>query len=163
MANAIKLNVGVAQTFSEVGSVAMTLGSVANGAGRVSAVLDLGAAPRPYLYEIRPSLKFGAALTVGSTCQVYAKTSDGTTQEGSVIGTANAAVTNENFFSNCRLLGVLRVDGTASGDLQAASWVQPIYARYLQIGLFNTSGGTIVGTGTYQSYISVTPMWDEVQ
>lgn len=157
------LNAGTAYTFQDAGgSVTFTLNSLANGAGRVSNTLDLGAAPRPYLYRFAVSLQFAAALTAGSAVSVYAVTSDGTTPDAASLGTVDAACGTATLMqTNAKLVGAVVMDSTVDNAKQQTHFVAPVWNRYLQVGLWNGGGQALEGTATYQSYVSVTPVWLE--
>jgi hypothetical protein len=164
MANAVYLKRGTTKTFKDSGGdVAFTLTNLANGAGRISAQLDLGAAPQPYLYELRVSTQYAAALALGATMDVHISTSDGTTADAVKAGTSDAAVAASTSLVNTKMVGQLVADGTTDNDKQQASWIIPIYARYVQIALFNNMGQALEAAATYASYASLTPLYDEIQ
>lgn len=164
MANAVKIQTGTPITFQDSGgTVTFTLNSLANGAGRISAQADLGAAPRPYMYEIRVSAQFAAALAVGAEMRVYISTSDGTTPDAVKAGTADAAVAAETSLNNAQFVGALIADGTTDNDKQQRSFRVPIYARYVQIALWNAMGQALEPTATYASYATLTPLYESIE
>lgn len=164
MANAVKIRTGTPLVFNDAATnVAFTLDSLANGAGRISAQADLGAAPRPYMYEIRVSAQFAAALALGAELRVYISTSDGTTPDAVKAGTADAAVAAESSLYNAQFVGSVIADGTTDNDKQQRSFRVPIYARYVQIALWNAMGQAFEPAATYASYCSLTPIYEEIQ
>lgn len=162
--NAVYIKPGTAITFKDSGGdVAFTLSSLANGAGRISAQADLGAAAHSELYELRVSTQFAAALALGATMDVYISTSDGVTADAVKAGTADAAVAAATSLSNAKYVGSLIADGTTDNDKQQRSFIVPIYARYVQVALFNNMGQALEAVGTYASYVTLRPVYPDIQ
>jgi len=155
---------GTVKTFKDSGGdVAFTLTALANNAGRVSAQLDLGAAPRPVLHRLSVSAGFAAALAYGAMLHVYIIGSDGTTHDGEVLGTADAAVTALSKFNNATPVGSVVADGQTDNDRQNKSFIVPIYHRYVQVGLWNSMGQAFEAVGTYASYVTLISLSPDIQ
>jgi len=162
MANAVKIQTGTPVVLTNTGGdYAFTLKNLANGAGRLSAQVDLGAAPRAWRYDVRVSLTAAGALTLGATylAYVYLSTSDGTYEDGDK-GTADAAVAALTELNNMRCVLVLTPDDTGT-EVQGSVEV-PLSARYVSVAVWNALGGALANTdGT--SLVRITPIYDEVQ
>lgn len=161
--NAVLFKQGTAITFKDSGGdVTFTLSSLGNGAGRISAQADL-TATHAELYELRVSAQFAAALATGATLDVYISTSDGTTPDAVKAGTADAAVAAVTALSNAKYVGSVIADGTTDNDKQQRSFIVPIYARYVQVALWNAMGQAFEAVGTYASYVTLRPVYPDIQ
>ena len=65
--------------------------------------------------------------------------------------------------SNAKYVGSLIADGTTDNDKQQRSFIVEVYARYVQVALFNNMGQALEAVGTYGSYCSLTPLSQAVQ
>lgn len=152
MASSIYLGEGTQKVFKNTGGdVVWTLTSLANGAGRISAVLDLGAAPRPFEFGWGLLTKFATA-TAGTAIRLYVvqlETNATTYQDGGgTLGTSDAAVaTNENLL----LYGAKQIGPTVVQHATAANFWSGrfiCYSRYLQMALWNASGVALTATAS---------------
>lgn len=164
MANAIKLNEGTVKVFAASGGDATwTPTSVANGAGRLSAQLDLGAAPRAKRYRWVLVAKMVATPTAGASLRPYlvlASTAATTYQDG-LAGVSDAAVATETvYIYQARLLqSCLTLAATTS---QVWSGYTLIVPRYVSFMLWNASGAALSGTAA-DCLFRLEPVYDEVQ
>ncbi|NUQ71712.1 MAG: hypothetical protein HUU17_12955 [Chthonomonadales bacterium] len=162
MANAIKLQAGTPIVLANTGGdYTFNLKALANGAGRISAQVDLGAVPRPYRYDVRVKLTAASALSVSASnvAYVYIATSDGTVQDGDK-GTSDAALSALTECNNMR--GVLLLTPDDTGTVVAGSVEVPIVARYVSIAIWNALGQALANSDG-ASYVRITPVWDEIQ
>jgi hypothetical protein len=144
----------------EVGAdYALSMEGVANAAGRVSARIDLGAAPRPYLYRWRCKLACQATPTAGNQVRLYKAESDGTYEDGDV-GTADAELVAAQL-TNMRQFGAVTVDTADTSD-QIAGGVVEIHERHVSIGGWNASGATLNATDS-NFVFTLTPIYDQQQ
>lgn len=144
----------------EVGAdYAWSMEGVANGAGRVSARIDLGEAPRPYLYRWRCKLACQATPTAGNQLRLYKSESNGTYADGDV-GEADAAIA-EAQLTNMRQFGAVTVDTADTSD-QIAGGVVEIHERYVSIGGWNATGAAINATDS-NFVFELTPIFDQQQ
>ena len=161
MANELYINEGT--TLKINGEVdadyAWSMEAVANNAGRVSAVIDLGAAPRPFLYRWRCKLAWQATPTANQSLWLYKSESNGTYEDGDV-GTADAAIVAAQK-SNMDLFGQVLVDTADTSD-QINGGVLECYERYLSIAGWNEGGSAINATDS-NFYFSLTPIYDQMQ
>jgi hypothetical protein len=161
MAGELYLNEGSALNINgEAGAdYAWSMEGVTNGAGRVSARIDLGAAPRPYLYRWRCKLACQATPTAGEKVRLYKSESDGTNEDGDV-GTADAVLA-EAQLANMRQFGAVTVDTADTSD-QIAGGIVEIHERYVSIGGWNASGATLNATDS-NFVFTLTPIYDQTQ
>jgi hypothetical protein len=166
MASAIYLQRGAQLTIKSSGGTAViTPTSVGNGAGRISARLDLGAFPHADLLEIICILKTVSTPTTGTVARVYCIGSDAATGQGSTAYTdgyfaeSDAAITDEDTLRNTDLLT------SVQADEQTVFQKRAIYAptrRYLQIAFWNAYGVAMSGTAADCLFL-VTPLYYENQ
>jgi hypothetical protein len=144
----------------EVGAdYAWSMEGVANGAGRVSARIDLGVAPRPYLYRWRCKCAFQATPTAGNQLRLYKSESNGTYEDGDV-GESDAALVAAQL-TNMRQFGAVTVDTADTSD-QIAGGVFECHERYLSLGGWNASGAAINATDSNFVFY-LTPIYDQQQ
>lgn len=164
MSNNIYLADGTAKVFKASGGDALwTPTSLANGAGRLSDQLDLGASPRPKIYRwvLRTKL---ASPTVGFLLRPYlvrASTAAITYQDG-ILGVADAAIASEVITqSAAQLLGPcpIQTNGTA---FQVWSGEVKILCRYVSLMLWNASGVALSATAGDHEFL-LEPKNDQVQ
>lgn len=136
---------------------AWSMEGVANAAGRMSAVIDLGVAPRPYMYRWRCKCAFQATPTAGEKLRLYKSESDGTYEDGDV-GVADAALAAAQL-TNMKQFGAVTVDTADTSD-QITGGVVEVHERYVSIGGWNASGATLNATDS-NFYFSLTPIYDE--
>lgn len=139
---------------------AWSMEAVADGAGRVSARIDLGAAPRPYLYRWRCKCVWQANPTLNAALRLYKSESDGTYEDGDV-GTADAALAAANALTNCKQFGAVKADTADTSD-QIAGGVIEIHERYVSIVGWNAGGAALNATDS-NFYFGLTPISDQTQ
>lgn len=168
MANKVYINPETAVVFgSEVGDdVAWTTESVADGAGRQSAIHDLGAAPRTDRYLLEFWSQLQATPTVGSSIELYIKewgsesgTEDHPTNDD---GSSDAAVSAEDKLRNLRLVGTMVVDEAAANVEMGFKTVVEIGVREFQLVLWNATGASITSDAA-ETKARVTPLPFEIQ
>jgi hypothetical protein len=145
------------------GTIAIALTNLAHQAGIWSAAIDLGATPRPGLYDIHAMLPYestgGAA---GEMTEVYLATSpDGTNYDG--IAVAAAALTLQQRM-NCAMIcaTVLQAASVQDAKLMAHAQVM-ILSRYILIGVWNNTAAEHLQNDAESSIITITPVFDDIQ
>lgn len=162
MANKIYGSPESAITFkASGGTVTLTLTSLANGAGRISAQWDRGSGAKPSLYKWRGVVKAAAALAVGVPLEVYLATGDGTDIDGNQ-STSDAAFSASDKRRNLQYVGSILADSTSNGELQKGSGLVEIRDRYVSLVIWNAFGQALTGTAA-DHYFSLTPVPDEIQ
>ena len=150
MANEIYVNNGTASLINgESGAdYALSAEGVANAAGRVSAQIDLGAAPRPGIYQWSCEVQFQATPTQGSGLELYYATApDGdNTQIDGDVGVIDAALGDIDMRNNLYPFGYVVSENAAASEKCIASGEITITARYLSIVIYNNSGATVNAT-----------------
>ncbi len=143
------------------GTLALTLTSLANGAGRISAQWDRGAGSKPTLYKWRGVVKAAAALAVGVPLEVYLATGDGADIDGNQ-STADAAFAASDKRRNLQYVGSILGDSVSNGELQKGSGLVEIRDRYVSLVIWNAMGQALTGAAA-DHYFSLTPVPDELQ
>jgi hypothetical protein len=164
MANQILLNVGSVSTFkSSGGTVAFTPTSLGQNLGRVSAQLDLTAAPRAFRYEWRAFAKAAGTVVIGDTLvDIYLSTSDGTLQDGTP-GTADAALSSVEKGRNLQWIGALVTEATAAAAVNGSGIVE-LSARYVSVVFINRLSTAVALSATPTDMgFQLTPIMDEIQ
>lgn len=168
MANKVYVNPETAVTFgSEAGDdTDWSTENISDGAGRQSAVHDLGAAPRADRYLLEFWTQLQATPTVGNTVAVYIKefgsesgTEDHPTNDD---GTSDAAVSAEDKLRNLKLAGVVTVDEAAANVEMGFKAVVEISVREFQLVLWNDSGASITNDAA-ETKARLTPIPYEIQ
>lgn len=150
MANEAYVNNGTALSINgEVGAdYAFSVEGLNNAAGMVSAQVDLGAAPRPHLYQWSCEVQFQATPTQYGSLDLYIATApDGdSTQIDGDVGASDAALGDVDMRRNLQYIGsVVSENGTASEKCVASGTVE-IKTRYVSIVAYNDSGATVNAT-----------------
>lgn len=152
MANEAYIKNGTAILFGgEAGAtVAFSMESVANGAGRVSTQHDLGADPRPGLYKWSCEVQWQATPTQGAVLELYAAGApDGdATQIDGDIGNTDAALGDVDMRRNLRWIGAVVSENAAASEKCVASGILEWPHRYISIVGYNAGGATINATDT---------------
>lgn len=165
MSNDILQKDGTAFTFKSTGGSALwTPTSLANGAGRLSTQLDLGASPRAYKFQWRLVLKFVATPSVGFLVRPYLLEagSAATTYQDGIIGLTDAAIATEAISMYAgKLLGPCGIQ-TAGTAFQVWSGRCKIQSRYVSLMLWNASGAALSATATDHEF-RLEPVNDQVQ
>jgi len=162
MANKVYINPETALAIDgTVGAdYAWTVEGLADAAGRVSARIDLGVAPRADLYEWRCSAMWQATPTQGGTLDFYIATSDGTTVDGDV-GTTDIALPDVDNRRNLQYIGSVTAEDAALTAMNA-SGVFYCRSRYLSMVAYNDGGAAINATDS-NFVFTITPIPAEVQ
>jgi hypothetical protein len=153
MANESYITNGTALLINgEVGAdYAFSAEGVATLAGRVSAQIDLGAAPRPYIYDWSCELQLQATPAIGETVDIYiagAPDSDAT-QIDAAVGASDAALTQaavEDAIQNLHYIGSVTSENAAASEVLVASGTFTHYKRYVSIVVHNTTAAAINAT-----------------
>lgn len=161
MPNKVYTQTETAQVFTDAGGdVVFDLGGLAADGVRVSAQLDLGAAPRADRYEWRLIIDgFDTAPVVGESCDCYLATSDGTYTDADVSGDGAGSVDD---LPNLMYLGSAIVQTTTAGDDLVVSGVVEIVARYVNAVVHNNTADALLSTADAHKFI-LTPVPPEVQ
>lgn len=149
------------------GTIAMTLTSLANNSGWISAQLDLapGGATSPrarrYLLKVRFKTTSTPGAT-GATMRIYVVQGDGTDTECPNAGTANATVGAEALLANAAMVSVIELDQTTNAGPFSKTVEIGLSSRYVQIAVWNATGIALSGTAA-DHYCVLTPVPDESQ
>lgn len=144
------------------GSAAITLASLASGALRAGALVDLEAANayRSPLFAWRAWVRFNAAPAVGEQVSVYLRTSDGTVPDHDE-GTGDVAVTSGRERNMMALLPVNAIAASSTIIMARAGlivlpqrWVAPVF--------FNRAGAALHATANECGF-SLSPVPWEAQ
>jgi len=127
---------------------AWSMEGVTNAAGRVSAQVDLGAAPREGIYAWSCELQLQATPTQYGTVDLYiakAPDSDATQIDGDV-GSADAALGDVDMRRNLHYIGSVVSENAAASEKCVTSGEFVVLDRYISIVGYNGSGATINAT-----------------
>ncbi len=162
MPNEVLIKSGTATTWtSSGGTLAITLTSLANNAGRIGAALDRGATrAKRMLWEVQ--VDFATSPTDGTTVDLYMITSsDNSLWDGGTAPT-DAALTSADTLRNYVHVGSLVCDNLTTPN-QRQTFEIDHGARYIAPVLYNNgTGQALTSTGTDQ-IIKMTPIVDEIQ
>lgn len=166
MANENYINNGTALLINgEVGAnYAWSVEGLANAAGRVSAQIDLGAVPRPYLYAWSCECQWQATPNQYGTLDLWvagAPDNDATQIDGDV-GNADAALGDVDMRRNLRLIGQVTSENAAASEICVARGVFEFFDRYLSLIAYNDAGATINATDT-NFVFRLTPKYNQGQ
>jgi len=139
---------------------AWSMEGVANGAGRVSAQVDLGAAARAFQYRLDLEALWQGTPTQYATLDLYiaeAPDSDATTIDGDV-GASDAALGDLDQVRNCRFLGTIVVED--SGVTKMSTSIEfETNARYITLIGINNGGTTMDATDSdFQCVLTPLPV-----
>lgn len=129
---------------------AWSVESLANGSGRVSAQIDLGALPRPEEYEWSCEVQWQATPTQYGTLDLYvaaAPDHDATQIDGD-IGATDAALGDIDMIRNLRYIGSVVSENAAASEKCVTSGRFRHTMRYLSLIAVNNGGATINATDT---------------
>jgi len=125
---------------SSGGDAVWTPTSVADGAGRISARLDLGAFPRADAVEIVALLKATSAATAGTYAEIYLLEADAATGSTALASgvtsghsESDAAISDRDRTRNGHLVGHVVADDEASFFYYSKRYVEPVSSRYVQV------------------------------
>lgn len=150
MANELYIDVGTSKLVNgEAGAdYAWSVEGIANGAGRVSVQIDLGAAPRPYLFGWSCEVQFQATPTQGAMLELYkagAPDADSTQIDGDV-GASDAALGDVDMRRNLQYFGCVVSENAAASEKCVASGVYEHYLRYISFVAYDASGASVNAT-----------------
>lgn len=150
MANEAYIRKGTSKLVNgEAGAdVAFSMEGVASAAGRVSAQIDWGAAPRPAIYEWSCEAQWQATPTQGGVLELYvAGAPDGdSTQIDGDIGASDAALGDVDMRRNLRYIGCVVSENAAASEVCVASGTFEFTQRYMSIVGYNGGGATTNAT-----------------
>lgn len=147
---------------SSGGTLAITLTSLANNAGRIGAVHDRGAThSRKMRFWVQVDF-VTTAPTDGMTVDLYLITSDDNTNWDGGTAPTDAALASADTLRNYVFVGSVILDNLLTPN-QSQSFEIELGARYIAPVIFNNATGqALTATGTDQ-IIRMTPLIDEVQ
>lgn len=162
MANEVLIKNGTQTTWtSSGGTLAITLTSLANNAGRIGARLDRGAT-RSRKFRIQLQVDFASAPTDGTTVDLYLITSDDDSSWDGGTAPTDSALTSADTLRNYVYVGSLVCDNLTTPN-QLQSFEIELGARYVAPVVYNNgTGQALTSTGTDQKII-LTPIVDEIQ
>ena len=150
MANESYITNGTARLVNgEAGAdVAFSVEGVADGAGRVSTQIDLGAAPRPYIFAWSCEVQWQATPTQYGSLDLYIATApDGdSTQIDGDVGATDAALGDVDMRRNLKYIGKVVSENATASEKCVASGEFSCMQRYLTIVAYNDGGATINAT-----------------
>jgi hypothetical protein len=149
---------------SEVGDdVAWSTENIANAAGRQATLYDLGAdgTARPGKYRYRFHTQAQASPTVGNSCELYMKTSDGTHPDND-DGTSDAAVSASDKTKNLDVLKPAICDEAAANIEFVSKGIVRLPHRWCAPVLWNALGSAITND-VAETKLHLTPLYDQVQ
>lgn len=165
-ANLIYIAEGTAKVFkASGGDVVWTPQNVASGSGRISAVLDLGASPRPRFYKWEACTKWAATATAGDQARFYivrasASATAANTDGGQTFG--DATITSETVNANNSLyLGAVISNGVSQAE--SSHGVVEIVERYLAVFEFNAAASKALTNTAGDHVFTLTPIPDQIQ
>lgn len=166
MATAVYINNGTALLINgEAGAaVAWSMEGVTSGAGRVSAQIDLGAAPRPRRFKWVCEVQFQATPTQGRGLELYiAEALDNlNTRMSGDLGTTDAALGDVDMRRNLKGIGYVVSENAAAAEKCIAFGEFETSARYISMVGYNDSSATINATDSnFVFYLQ--PVYDEGQ
>lgn len=166
MANESYVNNGTALSINgEAGAdYAWSVEGISNGAGRVSAQIDLGAAPRPSEYQWSCEMQFQATPTQGKGLELYiAEAPDGdSTQIDGDVGASDAALGDVDMRRNLKRIGLVISENAAASEKCVASGIITTYCRYISIVAYNGSGASVNATDSNFQF-SLQPKYQQGQ
>lgn len=127
---------------------AFSVEGLANAAGRVSAQVDLGADPRPFMYQWNCEVQFQATPTQYATLDLYiagAPAHDSTMIDGDV-GASDAALGDVDMRHNLKYIGSVVSENAAASEVCKASGIFSHYDQYLTVVAYNGSGASVNAT-----------------
>lgn len=127
---------------------AFSVEGLGNGAGRVSAQIDLGVAPRAFMYDWSCEVQFQATPTQGQSLDLYiASAPDGdATQIDGDVGATDAVLADIDMRRNLKYIGSVVSENAAASEVLVASGTFVTYKRYLTIVAYNGSGASVNAT-----------------
>lgn len=150
---------GTAVTFQGTGGdYAITLASLADGSGRQSVAHDAGAAPRGNLFRLECKFQCQATTpVVGSSVDVYLKTSNDNTNWDNDDGTGDIALSSTDKLLNLTHVTSVIVDQAAADIPLQKTVTFSSNARYLAFVVVNNSGASLTTDAT-EHVLTMTPL-----
>lgn len=163
MANEAYIRKGTSKLVNgEAGAdVAFSMEGVANAAGRVSAQIDWGVAPRPGIYEWSCEVQWQATPTQGSVLELYVASSpdaDATQIDGDV-GATDAALGDVDMRRNLQYIGCVTSENAAASEICVNGDRFTFTERYMTIVGYNAGGATINATDSNFRFNIVPVYW----
>jgi len=127
---------------------AFSMEGISDGAGRVSVQIDLGAAPRPSIFQYYPSLLWQASpvqFGVGSFYKAEAPDGDATQIPGD-IGNADAALGDIDQITNLDFIGTITAEEANTTKMVGEPLTFKAMSRFLTLVFFNEGGSTTNAT-----------------
>lgn len=127
---------------------AWSMEGVTNSNGQVSAQIDLGAVPRPFIVDWICEAQFQATPTQGLGIELYYSAGEDATNtrlEGD-IGVSDAALGDVDMRRNLHLFGYVVSENAAASEKCIAAGSFIFYKRYLSFVGYNGSGASINAT-----------------
>jgi hypothetical protein len=166
MANEDYIGVGTALLINgEAGAdYAWSVEGLANSAGRVSAQIDLGAAPRPYLYAWSCEVQFQATPTQYAGLDLYFGTApdNDSTQIDADIGSSDAALGDADQRYNLEYIDSVISENAAASEKCVRSGTIYVPRRYLSLVAYNASGATVNATDS-NFVFRLQPLYKQIQ
>lgn len=164
--SAVYINNGTAiKVNGEAGAdVAWSMEAVSNGAGRVSAQIDLGATPRPSRYKWICEAQFQATPTQGRGLELYVAEAldNASSRMSGDLGTTDAALGDVDMRRNLKGIGYVVSENAAASEKCIAFGEFTTSARYISLVGYNDSGATTNATDSnFVFYLQ--PVFDEGQ
>lgn len=127
---------------------AFSVENLANDAGRVSAQVDLGAAPRASIYQWSCEVQFQATPTQYGALVLYiAEAPDGdSTQISGDVGASDAALGDADMLYNLRYIGSVVSENALASEKCVATGEFTTFCRYISIIAFNQAGSSVNAT-----------------
>lgn len=152
MANEAYVKTGTALLISGAAGAAYawSVEGITNGTGRVSAQIDLGASPRPGLWQWSCEVQFQATPTQGKGLELYkagAPDNDSSQIDGDV-GASDAALGDVDMRRNLATVGYVVSENAAASEPCVASGVFQHTQRYLTLVAYDDSGASVNATDT---------------
>lgn len=152
MAGEAYINTGTALLISGASGAdyAWSVEALTTSNGRVSAQINLGAVPRPYMYKWSCECQWQATPTQGAVLELYkAGAPDGdSTQIDGDVGASDAALGDVDMRRNLQYIGAVVSENAAASEVCVASGMFEHYDRYLTLVAYNAAGATINATDT---------------
>lgn len=128
--------------------VAFSVEGLADSAGRVSAQIDLGAAPRPFMFTWSCECQWQATPDQYGTLDLYIATApDGdSTQIDGDVGASDAALGDVDMRRNLKYIGSVVSENATASEKCVASGEFTTMQRYISIIAFNDGGSAINAT-----------------
>jgi len=163
MANESYVSKGAALKINGEGDAdyAWSVEGVINLEGRVSAQIDLGAAPRPAHYAWSVKLQLQATPTQYASVELYkAGAPDGdSTQIDGDVGASDAALGGPDQRFNLQFIGRVVSENAAASEVLVASGVFVHTERYLTLVAYNVTGAAVDATDSNFVFILQPVFW----